>query len=172
MPRARPIVNVRSSEAHPQVANALRERLDRWDVLGEAEQDTLVDTAVNRMMRHGYWQVPADRLVAGLDDLIADDVCNMYLDGAGVGEVLGVDRKTALSYRLPPTEVTVGEWRGWHTSTIIRWNHDRPRMTTGVDVTIRDALKRDVERYEATHGEKVSMARWLRLREQAIARRH
>lgn len=171
MPRPRPLVNVRSSDAHPQVARVLRERINRWDELSGIEQDVLVDTAVNRMMAHGYWQIRVERLAPGAEALVADDVCNVFLDGAGVGGVLGVDRKTALSYRLPAADVTVGEWRGWHTSTIIRWNHDRPRMTTGVDVTIKDDLHRSVEEYETTHGTTVPISVWLNLREKAIARK-
>lgn len=166
----RPTPKPRSVEAHPLVADTLLSRIVGWIGLGSVEQDSLVNEAVSGMLACGYWQIPAERLADGVEDLVGDDTCNLYLDGAGVGKVLGVDRKTALSYRLPPADATVGEWRGWHTSTIIRWNHERPRMTTGVDVTIREALRREVAEYETKHNMTLPIAMWLHLRERAIER--
>jgi hypothetical protein len=164
-------VTTRSSLTHPRLASELAGRVARWRRLSDADQDSIVDEAVASMLERGYWILEAGRTASGQDALLGDDLANAYLDGAGVGDLLGVDRKTALSYRLPPHEAQIGRVRGWRTSTILRWNAARPRLTEGVDVEIRNDLESAVRRYEAKAGRDIPMAEWLVMRERLIAKR-
>ena len=161
----------RSAEEHPRLAGELAGKVARWRRLSDEDQDALVDEAVESMLTRGYWILAASKTSAGNQVLLGDELCDSYLDGADVGKLLGVDRKVALSYRLPLREVQVGRVRGWRASTIIRWHANRPRMTEGVDVEIRDELRRLVDRYEAKTGRDMPNAEWLVARDRLIAKR-